>query len=220
MIEASVRLSADAFEVGLGAIGEGAAEVEVAAAIEHEMRRRGAAGPAFETIVASGPRGALPHARASRRRLRLGDAVVIDAGAHLDGYGSDMTRTVFVGEPDGRARDVYHAVLQALLRAEQTVREGVPAGEVADAARLAIVEAGFAEEAFQHGAGHGVGLEVHEAPRIARERRQLLAAGMVVAIEPGVYVPGWGGVRIEDVVVVEEAGCRVLTPTAKEILSV
>ena len=145
---------------------------------------------------------------------------MVDIGAMLEGYASDMTRTVFVGRPDERARRVYHAVLQAVGRASGRVRAGVPVAEIDAEARRALEEAGFAAEAFRHGTGHGLGLEAHEAPRIGKGREERLAAGMVITIEPGVYVPGWGGVRIEDVVVVEEAGCRLLTPTPKEILFV
>jgi len=219
-IESSVRLNSMAFEKALPAIRAGAAEVEVAAAIEHAMRTMGADGPAFESIVASGPRGAQPHARASSRRIRGGEPVVIDIGAMLGGYASDMTRTVFVGEPDERGVRVYTAVLEGLRRAQSAVRAGARAADVDAAARAAVAEAGFAGEAYQHGTGHGVGLEVHEAPGVGRGSDGILAAGMVVTIEPGVYVPDWGGVRIEDVVLVEEAGCRVLTETPKEILTV
>jgi Xaa-Pro aminopeptidase len=139
----------------------------------------------------------------------------------LDGYASDMTRTVFLGGPDALGRRAYAAVLQAVQRAEGRVRAGVAAAEVDAVARETIVDAGFAGEVYQHGTGHGVGLEVHEAPHVGRSMEGvLLAAGMAVTIEPGVYLPGWGGIRIEDVVVVEDEGCRVLTTTPKSILTV
>lgn len=219
-IERSVEVTAKGFEAGLRTLAEGASECEVAAAIEHEMRRQGAQGTAFESIVASGPRGAWPHARASERRAEGGEPVVVDIGAMCDGYASDMTRTVFVGEPDETGSRVHAAVLEGLRRAQKVVRAGVRASEVDAAARTAIEEAGFSDHAYLHGTGHGLGLEVHEAPRIGRRADESLAAGEVITIEPGVYVPGWGGVRIEDVVVVEEKGCRVITPTTKEIIKV
>jgi Xaa-Pro aminopeptidase len=219
-IAASVALNSRAFEKGLETVRPGVAEVEVAAVIEHEMRSGGASAPAFESIVASGPRGALPHALASRRPLASGEPVIVDIGTVLNGYASDMTRTLFLDGPGDRGRRVHDAVLEALKRAEGMVRAGQKASAVDGAARDALAEAGFAKESFEHGTGHGVGLEVHEAPRIGRRRDEPLVAGMVFTIEPGVYVPGWGGVRIEDIVVVEENGCRILTPTPKELLAV
>ncbi len=219
-ILASVALNSRAFDRGLEAVRPGVAEVEVAAVMEHEMRTGGASAPAFESIVASGPRGALPHALASRRPLARGEPVIVDIGAVLNGYASDMTRTLFLDAPCDRGRRVHEAVLEALQRAEGMVRAGQTASTVDGAARDALAEAGFAEESFGHGTGHGVGLEVHEAPRIGRRQDAPLMAGMVFTIEPAVYVPGWGGVRIEDIVVVEENGCRVLTPTSKELLAV
>lgn len=220
-IQAAVRLNSEAFDAGLAGMKEGVPETRIAAAIEYAMRERGAEAPAFESIVASGPRGAWPHARASSRPLRRGEAVVVDIGAMLQGYASDMTRTVFLGEPDALGKRVYAAVLDAVQRAEGMVKAGVPVSDVDQAARSAVAEAGFTEEAYRHGTGHGVGLEVHEAPHVGRSADgAVLAAGMVVTMEPGVYVPGWGGVRIEDVVVVEEAGCRVLTETPRSMLTV
>jgi Xaa-Pro aminopeptidase len=217
----SVRLNSMAFEAGVAGMRDGVAEADVAAEIENAMRRRGAEAPAFESIVASGPRGALPHARASARVMRRGEAVVVDIGAMLEGYASDMTRAVFVGEPDATGRKVHGAVLDAVLRAEAEVRAGAAISKVDAAARDAVAAAGFGSEAYRHGTGHGVGLEVHEAPQVgAGAAGAVLEKGMVVTIEPGIYVPGWGGVRIEDVVVVEEGGCRVLTETPKTILTV
>jgi len=220
MIEASVQLNSRAFDNAVPGMRAGVAESEVASTIERLMRELGADGTAFESIVASGPRGALPHARASSRRMRAGEPVVVDIGAMVEGYASDMTRTVFVGEPGEVGRRVHAAVLAGVLRAEATVRAGVSTAEVDAAARAAIAEAGLGEHAYRHGTGHGVGLEVHEAPHVGRGASVILAAGMVLTIEPGVYVPEWGGVRIEDVVLVEETGCRVLTGTPREILTV
>jgi len=218
-IQASLDLSARAFEAGLGALERGATEVEIAAAVEHEMRRGGASAPAFESIVASGPRAACPHARASMRRPGAGEPVVMDIGARLDGYASDMTRTVFAGDPGETGRRIHSAVLEALTRAEAEVRPGVAAAQVDGAARKALSEAGFAEAAYRHGTGHGIGLEVHEAPRIGPGRDEILEAGMVLTLEPGIYIEGWGGVRIEDVVAVEAGGCRLLTTTPRSMIS-
>jgi len=219
-ITASIRLNSEAFLAGVEAMRDGATELDVAAAIEHRMRRLGAESPAFESIVASGPRGALPHARATRRVMRPGEPVVVDIGAMLEGYASDMTRTVFISDPGDTGRRVHGAVLEGLRRAEGVVRDGSAASDVDAVARGAVVEAGFAAEAYRHGTGHGVGLQVHESPRITAESGDRLEAGMVLTIEPGIYVPGWGGVRIEDVVLVEEGGCRVLTPTPRSVLTV
>lgn len=215
-IEAAVRVNSEAFDAGVAAIADGVTEARVAAVIEGTMKELGAESPAFDSIVASGPRGALPHGRASMRRLRRGESIVVDIGAKLDGYTSDMTRTVFLGEPDATGKRVYAAVLESVRRAEALVRDGATIAAVDGAARDAVVQAGFAAEAYRHGTGHGVGIEVHEAPHLGRAvNGAVLTAGMVVTIEPGIYVPGWGGVRIEDIVVVERDGCRVLTPTPR-----
>ncbi|MBI3447815.1 MAG: aminopeptidase P family protein [Acidobacteria bacterium] len=220
-IESAVRVNAEAFDAGVAEIAGGVTEARVAAVIEGTMRERGAESPAFDSIVASGPRGALPHARASMRRLVAGEPVVVDIGAKVDGYTSDMTRTVFLGEPGDLGRRVHAAVLEGVRRAEGLVRHGASIAAVDGAARDAVAEAGFADAAFRHGTGHGVGIEVHEAPHVGRAADgALLAAGMVVTIEPGIYIEGWGGVRIEDIVVVERDGCRVLTTTPKEMLIV
>jgi Xaa-Pro aminopeptidase len=219
-IERSLRVNSDSFEAGLAAMQPGVTELEVAAVIEYEMRKRGAAAPAFESIVASGPHGARPHARASSRQLAIGDAVVVDIGAMVDGYASDMTRTVFVEDAGSTGRKVYGAVLEAVRQAEAAIQAGARAGDVDARARGLLEEAGFGEHSYGHGTGHGVGLEVHEDPRVSQGRDEPLEEGMVLTVEPGVYVPGWGGVRIEDVVLVEDGGCRLLTPTPKGILTV
>lgn len=216
-IEASLRVTAEAFEEGARRAVEGATELEVAASIERAMREKGASAPAFESIVGSGPRGALPHARATSRRLARGEPVVVDIGAMVNGYASDMTRTLFVAEADSRGREVHEAVAGAVRRAEEAVRDGIPVSDVDAAAREHLLASTFAEHAYGHGTGHGIGLEVHESPRVAGGRTERLREGMVLTIEPGVYIPGWGGVRIEDVVLVEKEGCRLLTPTPKEL---
>ena len=194
----------------------GATEAELAWRIEVAMREAGAEAPAFDTIVAAGPRGALAHAIPSQRRIRAGELVVIDAGARCGGYNSDITRTVATGEIDGEARQAYEVVLAAQLAALAAVRDGVDGREVDAAARGVITEAGLGER-FGHGTGHGVGLEIHELPRLGRLNGDPLASDMVHTVEPGVYVDGRFGVRIEDTVVVTTDGCERLTVSPKEL---
>jgi Xaa-Pro aminopeptidase len=196
-------------------LGEGATEAEVALELEWQMRRLGAEGPSFDTIVASGPNGAMPHHRAGDRRITDGDLVVIDFGALVDGYHSDMTRTFMVGEPSGTQRRMYDAVHAAQSAGVAAVRSGVEARGVDEACRAVLRDAGW-EEAFLHGTGHGVGLDIHEAPRVSATAAGSLADGHVVTVEPGVYLPEHGGVRIEDTVVVTAGGCRTLTLAPKE----
>jgi Xaa-Pro aminopeptidase len=174
------------------------------------MRRRGAESAAFDLIVASGPNSALPHAQTSERRIEAGDLVVIDIGARFDGYCADMTRTVAVQSASGRAREIYELVYRAQRAAAAAVEAGAVCGEVDSSARAMISEAGYGE-AFGHGLGHGVGLEVHEGPRLRRGEEARLAAGHVVTVEPGIYLEGFGGVRLEDLLVVTAMGSETLT---------
>jgi Xaa-Pro aminopeptidase len=198
-------------DCGLG----GRSEREVARAAEARIRELGG-DPSFPAIVAAGPNGALPHAEPGEREIANGDLVVFDMGAKLDGYCSDGTRTFAVGEPGERGREVYETVLAAQAAALGAVAAGI-GGEALDAvAREAIAAAGHGER-FGHGLGHGVGLEVHEAPRVSPRSEDVLAAGEVVTIEPGIYLPGELGVRIEDFVVVTEDGCRNLSGLPKEL---
>lgn len=194
----------------------GRSEREVALASERRMLELGAEAPSFPTIVAAGDNGALPHAEAGEREIGPGELVVIDMGAIVDGYCSDCTRTFATGEPDGEAREVYELVLEAQAAALEAVRAGAVAKELDGVAREIIAEAGHGEE-FGHGLGHGVGIEVHEAPRLAKTSEDTLVAGDVVTVEPGVYVPGRFGARIEDMVSVEEEGCRNLSGRPKEL---
>ncbi len=217
---------------GLGSVADVAfrsvrpdvAERDVAAAIEGAMRAAGYERPSFETIVASGPNAALPHHRAGDRRLQAGDLVVLDFGGVLDGYCSDLTRTVSVGPPSEEVRRLYAAVLAAQQAAIAAVGPGVDASAVDRAARAVLEDAGLGE-AFGHGTGHGLGLDVHEEPRLSRTSAGTnpppcpLRPGMVVTIEPGAYLPGWGGIRIEDDVVVTSQGCEVLTSVPRELLA-
>jgi Xaa-Pro aminopeptidase len=195
-------------------LGEGATEAEIALELEWQMRRLGADGPSFETIVASGPNAAMPHHRAGSRRIHEGDPVVIDFGALVDGYHSDMTRTIVVGQPTSTLARMYDVVADAQEAGVSAVRAGVGAREVDDACRSVIRSAGW-EDAFLHGTGHGVGLDIHEPPRVSASADATLADGHVVTVEPGVYLPEHGGVRIEDTVVVTPDGCRTLTRAPK-----
>jgi Xaa-Pro aminopeptidase len=193
----------------------GRTEREVARAAEARIRELGAE-PSFPAIVAAGPNGALPHAEPGERWIEAGDLVVFDMGAKLDGYCSDGTRTFAVGEPGERAREVYEIVRAAQAEALAAIAAGKGGEDLDKVAREAIDAAGHGEH-FGHGLGHGVGLEVHEAPRLSPRSEDVLAAGEVVTVEPGVYLPGELGVRIEDLVVVEESGCRSLSGLQKEL---
>jgi len=218
-IRSAVNLGAALFPTALKHIRPGARESQVAAEIEYEARRRGAEGMSFETIVAGGARSALPHGRATNQRLPKRGFVVLDFGVILTGYCSDMTRTVHVGRADAGARRMYDAVLRAQVAAIKKVGPGVAVSAVDRAARGILDRAGFGQY-FTHSTGHGVGLEIHEAPRIASGQSQKLQPGMVVTVEPGVYVPGAGGVRIEDMVLVTDRGREVLTPTTKKLITI
>jgi Xaa-Pro aminopeptidase len=196
----------------------GRSEQDVARATEARIRELGAE-PSFPAIVAAGPNGALPHAEPGERVIGRGELVVFDMGARLDGYCSDGTRTFATGDPGERARDVYDLVQRAQATGLAAIEAGVEGEAVDTAARQLIDEAGFGER-FGHGLGHGVGLEVHEAPRLSQRSDDVLEAGEVVTVEPGVYIPGELGVRIEDLVVVGEDGCRNLSGLSKELLLV
>jgi len=215
-IRRAVELNSAVFEASLGEIRPGVTEVEAAIQIDHRMRLMGADKPAFDTIVAAGPRAALPHARPTRNRLGKNDLVIIDQGVILGGYSSDMTRTVGLGPLGEPKRRVYRAVLEAQLAAIANVRAGVKASHVDRQARLVLKQHGL-DKAFDHSTGHGVGLEVHEPPRLGRNEKTKLEAGMVITIEPGAYLEDLGGVRIEDMVLVTDRGCEVLTPTPKDL---
>ncbi|MEM7143415.1 MAG: aminopeptidase P family protein [Actinomycetota bacterium] len=189
---------------------EGSSEREVARALEDGMRDRGASGPAYETIVASGPNAALPHARPTDRRFESGDMIVIDAGAIVDAYRSDMTRTFVVGEADATAVEIHRIATEAQAAGVAAVRPGVSVGEIDKVCRDLITEAGYGPR-FGHGTGHGVGLDIHELPSVRAGNTAILQPGHVITVEPGIYLPGLGGVRVEDMVVVTDDGCRSLT---------
>lgn len=217
-IRAAVLLASGLFDHLLHVIKPGVKESDVAAELEHAARRDGAEGMSFETIVASGTRSALPHGRASSQPIQKNGLVILDFGVILAGYCSDMTRTVCVGAPSKRQAKLYRAVLDAQLAAIARVSPGRRVSEVDQAARSVLQKAGWGRY-FTHSTGHGVGIEVHESPRVAKGQAERLQPGMVITVEPGVYLPGEGGVRIEDMVVVTESGCEVLTPTTKELIT-
>src|SRR5215813_10376526 len=199
----SAILAAEVVQHAIGLLRPGVRELEVAAEIEYQMRKRGASGPSFESIVAFGERAALPHARPTSKQLRKNELVVLDLGAILGHYCSDITRTVYVGKAPKRVREWYKAVLEAQSAAIASVRSGATCSEVDAAARTTL--AGYKlDKYFVHSTGHGLGLEIHEDPRVARGQNARLEPGMVVTIEPGVYVAGVGGIRIEDDVAVHE----------------
>lgn len=217
-IRSACRLGVELFRGALGAIRPGISESEVAGELEFRARRAGVEQMAFPTIVAAGARSALPHGRASRALIPRRGFVVCDFGVILAGYCSDMTRTVHVGKPSGTHRAGYGAVLEAQQAALESVRPGITAGEVDQAARRLLARRKLAKF-FTHATGHGTGLEIHEPPRIGARQNQRLQAGMVITVEPGVYVPGAWGVRIEDTVVVTETGCEVLTACPKDLVT-
>jgi Xaa-Pro aminopeptidase len=219
LIRAAVQLGARLFDRALEVIKPGVKEVEVAAEMEYIARRAGAEGMSFPTIIASGARSALPHGRASEQAIAPGGFVVCDFGVILNGYCSDQTRTVWVGLELDKARSAYYAVKTAQETAIAAVRPGVTAGEVDAAARKVLAKAGFGRH-FTHSTGHGVGLEIHEPPRVAGAQPDVLKPGMVITIEPGIYFPGEWGIRIEDMVAVTANGCEMLTPTKKDFVAV
>lgn len=214
LIERAVALGDAAFAYGVRRMKPGLTEKQAAWEIERYLREHGAEGVAFELIVASGPNGALPHARPSDRVIQAGEPIVIDMGCRVDGYNSDLTRTIVLGEPGEKFREVYAIVLQAQLAAEAALRAGPKGKEIDAVARQIIVDAGYGEY-FGHGLGHGVGLAVHEEPGLGKLGEKPLQPNMVCTIEPGIYLPGEFGVRIEDMAVVTADGCRVLTKAKK-----
>lgn len=218
-IRRSVIANSAAFEKVIRRIRPGVREMDIAAEIDFQMRMAGAESTAFETIVASGARSALPHARPTSKQVVAGELLLIDMGAMLDGYSSDMTRMAFLGVPDKGSRKLYGAVLEAQLAAIREVKSGAPVKRVDGAARE-VLKRHQLDKAFVHSTGHGLGLEIHEGPRIAQKQKTKLKAGMVITIEPGAYLEGIGGVRIEDTVLVTETGCEILTPTAKQLVQI
>lgn len=216
-MRAAAKLGLKLFEIAMKKLQPGAKETEVAAEMEYAARVRGAEGMSFPTIVASGERSALPHGRASSAELPARGFVVLDFGVILCGYCSDMTRTVHLGKPGVRERKLYESVRRAQQAAIEAVRPGRSFAEIDAMARRRLEKDGWAKF-FTHSTGHGVGLEIHEPPKLATGEKGKLRAGMVITIEPGVYLPGEGGVRIEDMVLVTERGHEILTPAARHLM--
>jgi Xaa-Pro aminopeptidase len=216
LIRRSVQTNSRAFERTVASLKPGMSESGLAAELEYRMRRLGAEKPSFDTIVAAGARSALPHAQPSGAPLATGGLVVVDMGTFQDGYASDMTRMLFVGAPPPKIKRMYRAVLEAQLAAIDAVRDGVRTAAVDAAARRVLKGYGL-DQAFTHSTGHGLGLEIHEPPRLGKRDKLRLKTGMAVTIEPGVYIKGLGGVRIEDTIVVTKSGCEILTPTPKNL---
>jgi Xaa-Pro aminopeptidase len=208
-IKRAVLLNEEVFQEVFGTLRPGCREREVALQLEIGMRRKGAERPSFETMVASGPNGALPHAVPGDRKLQAGEPIVIDMGLVLNGYCSDMSRTVVLGEPDARTIELFRIVRRAQMEGINRIRAGVKASEVDRTARQVITRAGYGDF-FGHGLGHGVGLAVHEAPSLSRRNHRKLQAGMVVTVEPGIYLPDWGGIRLENMVAVTASGHELL----------
>ncbi len=208
-LRASVRLNEQVFQKVYPAVKPGMTELEVALALETTMRRLGARGPAFETIVAFGPNAARPHAVPTDRTLAPGEMVLIDMGLVLNGYCSDMTRTFVAGRPEQTFVDRLRLVRRAQLAGMNAIRAGVTCRAVDMAARAIIRDAGYGKF-FGHALGHGVGLDVHEHPHLSSGSRKQLRSGMVVTVEPGIYLPDWGGIRLENMVVVRDHGCELL----------
>jgi Xaa-Pro aminopeptidase len=214
IIQRAVDVIDDVFEYICGFLKPGLREREVSDEISFQMRQRGASGPSFTTIVASGTRGALPHGIASDKVIDAGDMVTIDMGAIVDGYCSDCTRTVCIGKPTRQQQKIYETVWLAQTEAAAALRPGLSCKAADGIARKIIEEAGYGE-AFGHGLGHGVGIEIHEMPRLSKLGKGKLAVGNVVTCEPGIYLAEWGGVRIEDMLVITPDGARTLTACAK-----
>ncbi len=216
-IQASVRLNSAAFEEAMKRFKPAMTETDLAAEIDYRMRLLGADGTAFDTIVASGERSALPHAHPTPHPLQPNQLLLVDMGAKVAGYASDMTRTQALGKLSAKIRRMYQAVLESQLAAIDAVKPGISCAQIDGAARGVLRGYGL-DKLFVHSTGHGLGLEIHERPRVGRKEGTKLEAGMVITIEPGVYEEGLGGIRIEDTVVVTARGCEVLTPTRKELV--
>lgn len=218
-IEKAVKITDDTFSHVLQFIKPGVRESELAAEMEYFMKRSGSSNPAFDTIVASGARSALPHGVASSKKLAHGDFVTFDFGARVNGYVADMTRTIVVGKASVKQKKIYNLVLKAQKAGVARVKSGRAASDVDRSCRAIIERAGYGKY-FGHGTGHGIGLYIHEGPRLAETSTDVLKRGMVVTVEPGIYLPGWGGVRIEDDVLVTSVGGRTLNKSPKKLIEV
>ena len=213
-LKRAVQIADEALSAVSVKIGVGMTEQDIAWELHKQMRERGAAGPSFDTIVAVGPNAALPHHRAGDAAVRAGEPIVIDMGADFQGYRSDLTRTFVVGEADDTFRHIYGIVLRAQKAAIDAASPGMTGEEIDSVAREVIKDAGYGDE-FGHGLGHGVGLVIHERPMVVPNSKDIVENDMVFTIEPGIYISGWGGIRIEDVVVMEDGRARPLTRSPK-----
>ncbi|MCK8817496.1 aminopeptidase P family protein [Natroniella sulfidigena] len=219
-IKEAVQITEEVFAEIQSRLQPGVIEREIAAELEYLLRKKGARGKSFDFIVASGKRSALPHGVASEKKIEAGDLLTIDFGCLYQGYCSDMTRTVAIkDQPTEKQEEIYHTVLEAQQESLKGIKPGVKASAVDQIAREIITEAGYGDY-FGHGLGHSVGLEIHEEPRFSPKDDTILEAGMVITVEPGIYLPDWGGVRIEDIVVVTEDGCQILNQFSKELIVV
>lgn len=214
-IRLSMNVATAAYEAVVAQLTPGLTELEIAADLDYQMRRRGAEAPSFDTIVAAGERSAMPHAHPSPNRLTANQLLLVDMGALCGGYASDMTRVVHMGKAPRKVQALYRAVLEAQLAALDVVKHGAAAGAVDRRARSVLKKHGV-DKAFVHSTGHGLGLEIHERPRLGRGDTTRLVEGMAVTVEPGIYFSGFCGIRIEDTVIVRRHGCEVLTSTSKE----
>ncbi|KZE80894.1 Xaa-Pro dipeptidase [Paenibacillus elgii] len=217
VMQQAADLADRAFVHVLGLLKSGVKELDISLEIEMFVRKHGAASTSFETIVASGERSALPHGKASDKIIGTGEFVTLDFGAYYKSYCSDITRTVIVGTPTDKHRDIYKIVLEAQMEALERIKPGMTGKEADAVARDVIKRYGYGDH-FGHGTGHGLGMEVHEAPRLSVQGDVVLAPGMVVTVEPGIYLPGFGGVRIEDDIVITETGNRRLTQSSKDLI--
>lgn len=217
IIRQAVKIADDTFTHILGLIRPGVAEIELAAEMEFHMKKLGARGASFETIVASGHRASMPHGVASDKRIEPGDVITLDFGAVYKDYCSDMTRTVFLGQPGEELAKIYNIVLKAQIASREGAKAGLLGKEIDAIARDIISEQGYGKY-FGHGLGHGVGLEIHEDPRLSPTGTVRMENGMVVTVEPGIYIPELGGVRIEDIIVIEDEKPVVLTQSSKDLL--
>ncbi len=216
-IQKAIEITERAFEKLLPEIKPGRTEKELAAELEYLLKKEGGEKAAFDFIVASGPRSSLPHGVASDKKINKGEFITFDFGTYYNNYCSDMTRTVVLGEPSDKQQEVYSIVLKANKLVCEKLQPGMTGAEADAIARDIIKEAGYGEN-FGHGLGHGLGIEVHESPRLSTESETTLKAGMVVTNEPGIYIADWGGVRIEDDLLITEEGCQVLNSSSKELI--
>ncbi|MFN2364721.1 MAG: aminopeptidase P family protein [Halarsenatibacteraceae bacterium] len=216
-IKEAIKITEKALKKIITYIEPGMKEREVAAELEYYLRKLGGDGPSFDFIVASGKRSALPHGVASDKIIETGDFITLDFGTYYKGYCSDMTRTIVVGEPDEKQVEIYNIVLNAHLEVIDKIKPGMTGQKADQIAREIIEEAGYGDN-FGHGLGHGLGIEVHEEPRLSTTSEEVLKPGMIVTDEPGIYLPDWGGVRIEDDLVITEDGCKSLNQSNKELI--